>query len=511
MKKIPNNERWDTMSSRDMDFQRISLFSSAVIKNLKKIFGKGYSVRASYCHKGFVDSFVKLSDLDSLALYMANQVKKQSSFIPNFIKKYYQAVDVMNKELAHYLSIDLKKTSDAKLAKILNNYFELYKDLLGYGAVCNRVASMAFTPIIVDFLSRTNFSESLDEVINKVVIPGKETYVFSENKTFIQIIKYLKAKPKLMIEFRKRLNSSSFSVGHLLAKYNDKKLDSLLKQYQSYLWVMMSMHKEGWEMQVRNKFKDGLKMTLTKVNQMDADNTGRWDIMKKNKAVMLKLLKPTKEVANVIYILSEFVSIRDHFGSYNRYLPIAMKPIFDETAKRIKIKPALFPHLTQADVSCALLKKTNVTKIANSRIGTVALYDDVSGQKIMIGQQAVKFYNQKIKPYLVISESTELKGQIANKGVATGTARRVKTIADLKNVIKGDILISPNTTTEMLSAIRKVKAIVTDEGGLASHAAIIAREFNVPCIVGTKYGTTLIKSGDRVMVDANTGVVKILK
>jgi pyruvate,water dikinase len=60
----------------------------------------------------------------------------------------------------------------------------------------------------------------------------------------------------------------------------------------------------------------------------------------------------------------------------------------------------------------------------------------------------------------------------------------------------------------MMTAVRKAAAIVTDEGGMTAHAAIVAREFKIPCIVGTKIATQAFKDGDRVEVDAYRGIMK---
>ena len=64
---------------------------------------------------------------------------------------------------------------------------------------------------------------------------------------------------------------------------------------------------------------------------------------------------------------------------------------------------------------------------------------------------------------------------------------------------------------DYLSAMKKAVAFVTDEGGITCHAAIVARELNRPCIIGTKIATKVLKDGDEVEVDADNGVVKILK
>lgn len=73
---------------------------------------------------------------------------------------------------------------------------------------------------------------------------------------------------------------------------------------------------------------------------------------------------------------------------------------------------------------------------------------------------------------------------------------------------KGDILVSDTTGPEMMIAIQKASAIVTDEGGMMSHAAVVAREFKIPCVVGTTYATEVFKDGDFIEVNANSGVVR---
>lgn len=82
---------------------------------------------------------------------------------------------------------------------------------------------------------------------------------------------------------------------------------------------------------------------------------------------------------------------------------------------------------------------------------------------------------------------------------------------DNKKVKKGDILVSPMTTSAFMPAIKKATAIVTDEGGITCHAAIVSRELNTPCIIGTKIATQVLKDGDIVEVDANKGIVRLIK
>ncbi|MBI4087069.1 hypothetical protein HY416_03785 [Candidatus Kaiserbacteria bacterium] len=102
-----------------------------------------------------------------------------------------------------------------------------------------------------------------------------------------------------------------------------------------------------------------------------------------------------------------------------------------------------------------------------------------------------------------------VKGAVAFPGKVTGTARIVMVPADMAKVRKGDILVAPTTNPTLMPALMTCGAIVTDEGGIASHAAIVSRELRKPCVVGTKYATHIIAEGDTVEVDADQGIVRV--
>jgi pyruvate,water dikinase len=79
------------------------------------------------------------------------------------------------------------------------------------------------------------------------------------------------------------------------------------------------------------------------------------------------------------------------------------------------------------------------------------------------------------------------------------------------NFKEGEILVARTTSPDMIPAVKKAKAIVTEVGGLLCHAAIVAREFGIPCIIGTDMVTRILKDGDLVEVDAEKGIVRKLK
>ncbi|MBI2573530.1 hypothetical protein HYV86_06715 [Candidatus Woesearchaeota archaeon] len=127
---------------------------------------------------------------------------------------------------------------------------------------------------------------------------------------------------------------------------------------------------------------------------------------------------------------------------------------------------------------------------------------------IFSGKQAQEFYQHLQEETL---ETTEFKGTIASMGKTQGRVVIVLKTHDLLRVERGDILVSSMTRPEMTVAMHKAAAFVTDEGGITSHAAIVARELHKPCVIGTKIATKILKDGDLVEVDANKGIIKILR
>ncbi len=104
----------------------------------------------------------------------------------------------------------------------------------------------------------------------------------------------------------------------------------------------------------------------------------------------------------------------------------------------------------------------------------------------------------------------EVKGLAAYRGKVSGKARIVMNVKDQNNVMEGDILIVPMTTPDFMPSLLKAAAFVTDEGGVICHAAIVAREFNNPCVIGTKKATTVFRNGDVVEVDGFSGIVRLI-
>ena len=105
----------------------------------------------------------------------------------------------------------------------------------------------------------------------------------------------------------------------------------------------------------------------------------------------------------------------------------------------------------------------------------------------------------------------EIKGFAASAGVAEGPARVLKLLKDITELKPGEIMVCPSTNPSWAPVFTKIKAAVTDIGGLTSHAAIVCREYGVPSVTGTGVATSVINTGDIIRVDGDTGVVTIVK
>ncbi len=102
-----------------------------------------------------------------------------------------------------------------------------------------------------------------------------------------------------------------------------------------------------------------------------------------------------------------------------------------------------------------------------------------------------------------------LKGDPASPGIGSGKVKLIKKASNIDRVKKGDVLVTEMTAPDFVPAMKRASAIVTNLGGLTSHAAIVSRELGIPCVVGTGKATKLLKNGDDVVVDGKTGEIWI--
>lgn len=189
----------------------------------------------------------------------------------------------------------------------------------------------------------------------------------------------------------------------------------------------------------------------------------------------------------------------------------AFEPYLKELAKRHHVTVAQISMLYIGDLITALESGSLDVHLLNNAQKFSARILEHDRLVYKVGEEARK----KIQPVLDSlprpADVKELKGEIAYAGIARGAVKIVFSAKDMQKVAEGDILVSQSTDPSVLPAMKKAAAFVTDVGGLTCHAAIVAREMKKPCIVGVRIATRVLKDGDIVEVDAEKGIVNIIK
>jgi len=183
--------------------------------------------------------------------------------------------------------------------------------------------------------------------------------------------------------------------------------------------------------------------------------------------------------------------------------------------KEVNLSNKLIPFCSFDEISKGVnyLKKNNV-KIKKRIEGIVSLVD-YNGNVIINYCDYYKFKEELNNYYLskqnINQKLGSLKGQIGSPGKIRGIVKIILNINNSKKLQQGEILVTGMTRPEFVPLMKRSSAIITDEGGITCHAAIISRELRKPCIIGTKIATQVLKDGDMVEVDADKGIVKILQ
>ncbi len=187
-----------------------------------------------------------------------------------------------------------------------------------------------------------------------------------------------------------------------------------------------------------------------------------------------------------------------------------------ETAEKIGLELKQMENLTNNEIKSLInkeLSKEKALELIKQR-QKLCVFGIIQGKKFLVtGNQAeeiISLIKKDIKP------TNKIIGKIASKGHVKGIVKIIpqtnynEMIEKAKELKQGEILITGMTQPDIVFACKKASAIITDEGGITSHAAIISREFKIPCIIGTKIATKVFKDGDLVEVNANEGIVRLL-
>ncbi|HIH43228.1 TPA: hypothetical protein HA246_06300 [Candidatus Woesearchaeota archaeon] len=212
-------------------------------------------------------------------------------------------------------------------------------------------------------------------------------------------------------------------------------------------------------------------------------------------------------IMNVFYYFRQLSILRDkrkkHTLLTNHYYDLLMKRIY-------KLHDLPFEKMGVIRVE-DITKEINQTNLLNLIAQRKNLFLEIytpEKSTFFSGVKAVGIYNLLQKSY---GQVGNLRGLGACKGKVQGIVRVILGETHFSKFNEGDILVAPMTRPEFVPLMKKASAVITDEGGITCHAAIISREMNIPCIVGTQKATSKLKDGMLVEVNADNGIVKVIR
>lgn len=210
----------------------------------------------------------------------------------------------------------------------------------------------------------------------------------------------------------------------------------------------------------------------------------------------------------------DLVYIKDQRDVYRRKGVFLSLPFFQIVAKMAGQDVSDVAYWTRAELHGFLNGGTPVPMAVLKRRKNGFLLFEKNGVYVcLVDVAASKAQRQLGLKVDATQTAVSVKGIVGSKGsfgrsLVQGTAKIVRTVADLDQVKAGDVMVAITTHPDFVPAMHRACAIVTDEGGITSHAAIVSREFGIPCVVGTKKATRAFKNGDLVLVDTEAGIVK---
>lgn len=225
----------------------------------------------------------------------------------------------------------------------------------------------------------------------------------------------------------------------------------------------------------------------------------------------LELLKNYPQTLRLFQDIRDFIYLRTKLSETSDHLFYVVRTtLLKEVARRLAFHDSEIVAMGIEEMIQALRQQPRpIYDIQNRRncfvfIKSDGKWSEYSGKA---AKQLISCFEAQKQPTRTHRQN-ELHGKIATQGRVVGKVKIIRTMRDLEKVEINDIIVSSMTTPEFTSAIEQASGFITDEGGITCHAAIISREFHIPCIVGTKIATSTLKDGQIVELDAFNGVVR---
>ena len=412
----------------------------------------------------------------------------------------------LDKIWKNYKKIDKNKLTNKELISFYGQIVNVSREWWEYTFIGEDKGKVIETKIIPKFAKRHNMEiAKAQEIVNTLSHPKEQTILNLARKDFLTICQYVLNSNKL----KNNLENKNFVV---LLK--DKKLFELLNKYiKDYFWIKSDFYRAKIISPRLLLFDIAKEISITNKNKINKDlieTESNFNKIEKAKRRILLKIKLSKEDKKDIKFAEKTI-----FWIEQRKLGM-MKDIYylffiiDEIAKRFNIKFKDIAWYTYDDFERLITKNKKLTtgELKKRNQGVFLVFEKKKKTKIFYGQEGKEIFDI----FLSLQTEEKLRGVVASVGGLEKISGQVSIVYDPQknNFEKGNILVTSMTRVEFVPLMRKAKAIITNEGGIACHAAIVSRELNIPCIIGTKVATDRLKDGDKVGLDLKNGEIKLL-
>jgi phosphohistidine swiveling domain-containing protein len=493
-KFLHNGDPW--MLAEDIpeiDFQFSQIWLSSFVNDLKKTVGRNYTKILSVYKGCSLKFYYGENDSNNFAKHVLGQITKNPAFGQKINEKIRFFSDKLRKNSKKITPVFLSQLSNLQLSQFYIDFDKLHTTLYTWGWLPNSVDMFHgnFTDYIKSLLSKRISIDEINPALVALSVSAEKSVVQKEYESFLRLVAL-----KQTDQSTKRLHRA---IESHMARYF----------YLRHLWLNKNgVYDFDYYTQEIKKFIDSGRDAKKLLRQ------GRL-IFRRSIIDRMKLIQQLQfdlKTMQIFDVYADFAVTKSYRRDAQIYWAYKMDLVFDELVKRLTLSVMQVRFMFPEEIAMSL-KNGSVTDTLKSelkqRIQDCVYYAEEGTDIITVGTQALRMKKEVMNQ--VASDIDELSGQTACLGQATGVVKIVNIIADMAKMNRGDILVSIATNPDIVPAMQKSAAIVTEQGGVTSHAAIVAREFGIPCIIGTKIATKVLQDGDLIEVDANKGIVKVIR
>ncbi|MFH1770827.1 MAG: PEP-utilizing enzyme [archaeon] len=466
--------------------------------------GYGYNMFMVQYKDDFCEWYYDREDLHNIAHKFEEKTKKNPNYLKELVDLSLKDRDAMFKFMDNNLP-RLKDFSDEELLEKYNEMIIKYSEVAATSHVIEGFTltrDIKLKAYLMEEIEKKGLSEKSKEYFIALTMPVKMPFVTDYNNHLAEIIDIMK-KENLWKDAEKKKSEVLLKEMNKVKKLSEK-LDNLEK---NFYWI-----KASYSSAIRQKKIDFVK-DLIRIKEENEDikvvPKKVFDENLKNKAKLEKKLKLSEKLAEIIRVTDVMNWWHDDRKKYILHGCVAMEDFMTEIGKRFKITNQEMKYLMPTDITLKKIKSYD-RNFFNERIhkGCAIIYTR-EGYDIFVGED-FKEFKKIIENSEEQKEVKQITGMVASLGKVMGRVKICRTIKDIESFKRGEVLVTGMTRPEFVPAMSKACAIVTDEGGITSHAAVISRELKIPCVIGTKIATKVLKNGDLVEVNANHSMVKII-